>query len=358
MRDMVTTPPTPRTRQTAHVLHLDPGLSIAGAVALAQQAEAAGVDAVYGIEGTRDVFVVMAAIAAATTRIGVGTYVANAYARTPQAAATGALHLDELSGGRFMFGIGAGNRHINEWVFGTDSSKPMKKMREYLAILRGYLHGEGLDDTDIGGELHHMQARFIQPSARRVPLVVAAAGPRMIELAAAASDGVALGILISADHLAGAIRPRAAAAAARAGRNPDELVFPMAALVNVHEDEERARTLTRRAILGLFHPVPHPYYDFLLREQGYARVADAATELTPQKRWAEAMEVIDDELIDRLTITGTPEQCAARLNDYTGLADEIICLSLGTGNTDAKANAETLFRTFSLAREQQHTSVG
>ncbi len=67
---------------TAVALHPRPGLSIADAIALARRAEAIGVDAVHGIEGINDVFVPMAAIAAATSTIGIGTYVANAYART------------------------------------------------------------------------------------------------------------------------------------------------------------------------------------------------------------------------------------------------------------------------------------
>ena len=79
----------------------------------------------------------------------------------------------------------------------------------------------------------------------------------------------------------------------------------MAAMVSVDDDEERARATTRHAICRLFHPVPHPYYDFLLRAQGFAAAADAAAELVPQGRVREAMAQIDDEVVDRLTITGT-----------------------------------------------------
>jgi alkanesulfonate monooxygenase SsuD/methylene tetrahydromethanopterin reductase-like flavin-dependent oxidoreductase (luciferase family) len=178
----------------------------------------------------------------------------------------------------------------------------------------------------------------------------------MIELAAAATDGVGLGVLVSAEHLADDIRPRALAAAEAAGRDPDAVRFPMAAMVNVDDDAGRARALTRRAICGLFHPIPHPYYDFLLRAQGYRDVADAATALAPQQRWGEAMEHIDDELIDRLTITGTPEQCAARIAAYSGLADEIICLQLARpgepGSGDGDPDTDGLSRMVSIARER------
>jgi 5,10-methylenetetrahydromethanopterin reductase len=343
-----TTDPSPTPRLA---LHLDLTIPIADSVALAQRAEEAGVDAVHVIESTRDALVPLAAIAAATSRIGLGTYVANAYARSPQAAATAALAIDEISGGRLTFGIGAGNWHLNEWLFGVDSHRPMAKMRDYLAVLRAFLQGDVGDGPEVGGPEHHAQTRFLRPPARRVPIVVAAAGPRMTELAAAASDGVGLGVLISAAHLAGVIRPRAEAAAAAAGRDPAALRFPMAALVSIDDDAERARARARRAIVGLFHPVPHPYYDFLLREQGHADVADAASELAPQKRWAEAAEAIGDDVLDDLTISGTPARCAARVADYAGIADEVICLDLGAGRAgDPPVDRhDGLFRMLALA---------
>jgi 5,10-methylenetetrahydromethanopterin reductase len=318
----------------------------------ARWAEQAGADAVHVIEGLRDPFVPLAAIAAATERVEIGTYVANAYARTPQAAASAALALDELSGGRLVFGVGAGNRHINDWLLGLAMERPLATMRDYLAVLRAFLQGDIGDGPDVGGPIHHTQARFVRPPARRIPIVVAAAGPKMTELAASASDGVGLGILIGVDHIARVVRPRAVAACEAAGRDPAKLRFPMAALTSIDDDEDAARARARRAIVGLFHPIPHPYYDHLLREQGYADVADAATELAPQRRWQEAMATIDDELLDRLTFTGTPARCAARFADYEGLVDEIICLPLGTGErTPSTRPADAgLAEAFALAR--------
>jgi alkanesulfonate monooxygenase SsuD/methylene tetrahydromethanopterin reductase-like flavin-dependent oxidoreductase (luciferase family) len=318
----------------------------------ARRAEQAGADAVYVIEGVRDPFVPLAAVAAATERVEIGTYVANAYARTPQAAATAALAIDELSGGRLMFGIGAGNRHINEWLFGLAMDRPLGKMHDYLAVLRAFLQGDTGEGREVGGPVHHVETRFVGRPARRIPIVVAAAGPKMTELAAAKSDGVGLGVLIGPEHLAEVVRPRALAACEAAGRDPAQLRFPMAALTSIDDDEAAARHRARRAIVGLFHPIPHPYYDYLLREQGYARVADAATELAPQKRWSEATATIDDELLDRLTFTGTPAQCAARIADYDGLADEIIFLPLGTGERSPgpPAGDAGLATMFALAR--------
>ena len=92
-------------------------LSIRVAVAVARDAEAAGLDSVHQVEAYRSGFVPLAAIAAATSRIGLGTYIANAYGRSPFLTALSALDLDELSGGRFTLGVGS--RHLNEQSRGS-----------------------------------------------------------------------------------------------------------------------------------------------------------------------------------------------------------------------------------------------
>lgn len=312
-----------------YALLLDLSGPLTESVGFAVAAEDAGLDAVYAIEGGREAFVPLAAMAVATSRIGLGSYVVNAYARSPWLTAVTALDLDELSGGRFVLGLGTGNRHINDWSHGLDSSRPLAKMREYVPIVRDVIAARAGELVEHEGDVHRTRWRAGRdPQRPSVPVVVAAAGPRMIELAAGLSDGVGVGVLVSAEHLRDVIRPLASAAAEAAGRDPGAVRFPMAAMVSVDHDEERARETTRHAICRLFHPVPHPYYDFLLRAQGFAETADAAAELVPQGRIREAMTHVDDEIIDRLTITGTVATCAERLAAYDGLADEVICLNL------------------------------
>ena len=335
-----------------YALLLDLAGPLTESVAFAQAAEAAGIDAVYAIEGGREAFVPLAAMAVATSRIGLGSYVVNAYARTPWSTAITALDLDELSGGRFTLGLGTGNRHINDWSHGLDSSRPLAKIREYLPIVRDIVAARAGDLVEHDGDVHRTRWRAGRdPQRPALPVIVAAAGPRMIELAAALSDGVGVGVLVSPEHLRDVIRPLARAAAEGAGREPDAVAFPMAAMVSVDEDEERARATTRHAICRLFHPVPHPYYDFLLRAQGFAEAADAAADLVPQGRIREAMTHIDDEIVDRLTITGTAAQCAERLAAYDGLADEVIGLNLRRPDPAAPTHAwDPVLEMFALAQ--------
>ena len=304
--------------------------SMATMSTLAREGEAAGFASLHTVEAGRSAFVTAAAVIAATERATVGTYIVNAYAREPWLTGIAARDLGELSDGRFVLGVGTGNPHFNDWYMGIDSSRPVAKMRDYLRIVRGVVAARVGEPVRYQGDVHRIRWRASwEPAQPSIPVHLSASGPNMVRLAGQEADGVAVGVMSSTDFLRRIVRPAARAAATGAGRDPDELAFPMGAQLSVNADEELARRATRASICGLFHPVPHPYYDSQLRQLGFADFADAAARLMPDGRTREAMELVPDEVIDTMTITGTPAQCAARVADYEGLADEIILMRLG-----------------------------
>jgi alkanesulfonate monooxygenase SsuD/methylene tetrahydromethanopterin reductase-like flavin-dependent oxidoreductase (luciferase family) len=303
--------------------------SLAAMVELARQAEAGGFASVYTAEATRTALVPAAAIASATERLRVGTYVVNAYGRDPWLTGLAARDLDELSGGRFVLGIGTGNRHFNQWYMGVDTVRPVAKLRDFVTIVRAVIAARAGDAVHHVGDVHRIRWRATyEPVRPGVPVYLAASGTRMVALAGEVADGVGVGIMTSSRFLTDIVRPNARAAALAAGRDPDALAFPMAAQVSVNEDEELAREATRRAICGLFHPVPHPYYDSQLRQLGFADFADEVAGLMPAGRTREAMARVPDEVIDTMTVTGTPQQCAGRLRQYEASADEVIVVRI------------------------------
>lgn len=299
-------------------------------VETAVAAEADGLDGVYCVEAYRSAFVPLAAIAAATTRIQLGPYILNAYSRTPYIAGMSAIDLDELSQGRLVIGVGPGNVHINRDYQGLETDKPLTKMREYVELMQQIVR------TPLGGEVryegkqHRMHwephAAPLRPS---IPVWMSAISPKMVSVAGSIADAVAMGVLLSPEYVRDRVRPGALAAAEMAGRDPASLEFTMGALVAVDDDIDRARLAIKTTIAGFYHPIPHPYYDFLLREQGFERAADACTEFAGVGRMEEAIARIDDEVIDTLAIVGTPAQCAERLGSYEGLIDEVLFLNVG-----------------------------
>ncbi len=319
--------------------------SLATVSTLAREGEAAGFDSLYTVEAGRSAFVTAAAVIAATERATVGTYIMNAYAREPWLTGIAARDLGELSGGRFVLGLGTGNPHFNDWYMGIDSSRPVAKMRDYLRIVRQVVAAGAGEAVRYEGEIHRIRWRASwEPAQPAIPVHLSASGPNMVRLAGQEADGVAVGVMSSTDFLRRIVRPAAKEAAEQAGRNPEALAFPMGAQLSVNADEELARRAARASICGLFHPVPHPYYDSQLRQLGFGDFADAAARLMPEGRTREAMELVPDEVVDTMTITGTPAQCAARVADYEGLADEIILMRLGQLGEPAGAAAwEDLF---------------
>ena len=148
--------------------------------------------------------------------------------------------------------------------------------------------------------------------------------PKMLTVAAQVGDGIALGTLLSAEYVHSVVRSTLRRAAELADRDPDQLDILMAGFVAVDDDRDRARDAVRRAICNLYHPLPHPYYDFLLREHGFSAVADTCRHHAQHGRLQTAMDGIDDDVVDSLAVTGTPTQCRQQALRWDGLVNEVI----------------------------------
>src|SRR2546430_10668269 len=119
------------------------GRSLEKAVERVRMAEELGYESVYVTQiAGRDAFTVLAAYAAGTERIRLGTGVMPIYTRTPATVAQTAATLDELSDGRLNLGLGLSHRPVVEGWYGQTIDRPVAEMREYVAIVRAILRGE------------------------------------------------------------------------------------------------------------------------------------------------------------------------------------------------------------------------
>jgi alkanesulfonate monooxygenase SsuD/methylene tetrahydromethanopterin reductase-like flavin-dependent oxidoreductase (luciferase family) len=170
--------------------YISPGGDLPAAVGLAKLAEGLDYESVWVTHGVgRDSFLVLAAYAAATTRLQLGNGVVPIYPRHPVAMAQAALTLAELSGGRFRLGIGVSHRASMESMLGLVVLDPLPVMREYVAVLRGAL-GAGAAFEGKYYRVHWSLGLPTRPAAP--PLYLAALGPKMCELAGEIADGVIL----------------------------------------------------------------------------------------------------------------------------------------------------------------------
>ncbi len=304
------------------------GMRLAELVELGRRAEASAFDAVYLTEAWRSAFVPLSALATATERVRLGSYVLNAYGRSPFITAMAAVDLDELSGGRLVLGVGGGNKVINEQWQGIPHARVLTKMEEYVTLLRQAARTGIGERLDYQGKVHEMHWVPAVDPIRAFPVILAAIFPRMLRVAGRCADGLACGAVISAEYLRDVIRPEASKAAADADRDPDALSFYTGVLMAVDADRERARRRARESICALFDPLPHPYYEFTLREQGFSAAADAALRFMPAGELDRAVDAIPDERLDRVAIAGTPDECLERLASYEGVVDEVVCVNV------------------------------
>lgn len=174
-------------KRAAYVI---PGRDLGAAADLARRAETLGYDSVWVTHGLgRDSFLVLAAYGAATRRLGLGNGVVPIYPRHPAAMAQAALTLSEMTGGRFVLGIGVSHKSMIEGMLGLRLEDPLGTMREYVAVLRGAL-GSG---ASFAGKHFRVEWSLALPSRPPAPpLYLAALSRPMLELAGEIADGAVL----------------------------------------------------------------------------------------------------------------------------------------------------------------------
>lgn len=165
------------------------GLTPRQSVELGVLAEQLGFSDVWSSEsGGQDGVACLAAIAARTDRVRLGTAILPIFHRTPALTAMTAASLDDLAPGRFVLGLGLSTRFIVERWLGSSFDQPLQAMREYLTVMRDLLDGA---NVQFAGSAVTVGGFRLRPAPRRrVPLYVAALGPRACRLAGELADGV------------------------------------------------------------------------------------------------------------------------------------------------------------------------
>ena len=197
------------------------GMSQRDMMVVAKEAEAAGFDSLYVTEAWRSAFVPLTALALATERVRIGSYVLNAYGRSPFIAGMSAVDVDELSGGRLLLGVGSGNRHINaEWQ-GVPHERPYQKMTEYIENLKQIVRAPAGSRVSYQGEIHTMDwVPTVTPIRESIPIYISAIFPRMVRVAGRVADGIAMGAILSAPYAREVIQTAARKSAEEADRDP------------------------------------------------------------------------------------------------------------------------------------------
>jgi 5,10-methylenetetrahydromethanopterin reductase len=282
--------------------------SIPEMMAIAQRAEALGFDSIWLTETrfTRDAVTSTAAVAAATERVRVATAVINPYTRGAVLNAVTAATLDELAGGRFIFGIGPGSPTVLARQ-GITFDRPLPHLREAVEVVRRLLTGEEV--TFLGETTTVDGARLdFTPIRSSIPVYLGVTGPRALALAGEIADGVLLNGFVSLAYTERAVEIVRSAARA-AGRDPDAVEIAASIHVAIDADGQAARDATRTLVATYLGGFPN-----IARESGILpALLDRIEAVYRAEGAAAAAPLIDDRIVDDLTIAGTISEVRSAL---------------------------------------------
>lgn len=287
---------------------------LAATVALAREAEALGLSEVWIPESShgRGVFTTAAAVAAATSRVGVGIGIVNPFWRHPSVIAMEAAALDELSSGRVRLGLGAALWTLKALGEADDRTRrPLLAMEEAFRVVTGMLRGTpGVDGTVYPVRA---DARLDFPPVRHdLPVYSGAVNERMLRLSGALADGVELGAITSPGYARWAWG-QVAAGATSAGRDPATLDLVSPVLVSVDRDAAAARRATHRVLAYYLWRVE----EVVVAHSGADPEHVAAVRAAVEAGGVEAGErVVDDALVDVFAAAGDPDRVAERVQAY------------------------------------------
>jgi 5,10-methylenetetrahydromethanopterin reductase len=281
-------------------------------------AEERGFEAVWQAESrlVREATVPMAAFAATTSRIKVGSGVVNNWTRNVGLLAATFVTLDDLAPGRVMLGIGAWWEPLASKV-GVDRRKPLTAMRETVEVVRRLIamkrvtfQGEFVNVTDIEIDIVHGDR-----SPRNVPIYIGATGMQMMEMAGEIGDGVLLNYLVGPKYDRTALE-HLAAGAARVGRRVEDIDRPQLVVCSLDEDRGRALDRARELVTQYLGQQPH-----IMKASGVdpALLEEIGRVLTwpaSEEEIRKAMRLVPDEVVQMITASGTPEECRAKVREY------------------------------------------
>ena len=320
---------------------------------VAQDLEAAGWDGLLVVDSQNlsgDPYVALALAGAATSRIGLGTGVTNNVTRHAAVTACSITSVDRVSNGRAVLGIGRGDSALAHLGRAPSRLGPFER---YLRQLQTYLRGEAVpfDDidlpTDLAPPMSELELADAPPASRidwiaqgrKVPMEVAASGPRVIAIAALHADRVMFALGADEERIAWGIEV-AKQARTKAGLDPDGIKFGAYINCGCHTDVDKARGLVRGGLTTFARfSVMHGKASGPVSEGDRAVLHDLRNSYDMKAHTrgdSRQAGTLTAPFIDRFAVVGTPDQCIARLHGLAALGLDKVAMSGGMRGASAE----------------------
>ena len=311
-----------RSRPMEYGVVLTGDLPTVAVIELARRMEELGFSDLYHADErfSRDVYGLLAPVAMATERLTIGPLTADPYSRHPAVQAMAIATLAEISGGRAVLGFGPGSSGLT--AMGIERTQVLGRIREALDLIRKILTATE-NFTHEGEFFTFRDDRMLFGPIPHVPFVIGTRGPKLLQLGGEIADGVNIGgygspatIQWALDHID--------VGAQRAGRTPEDLRVIVHTYACLHDDRavalDAARWGTLVALwsslnlldeLPLGTEVPQELLEYMHTTQKSFH----------DEKMAPGMKLIPDELMDPLSLAGKPEDCIAKVQAISDMAD-------------------------------------
>ncbi|HMN60079.1 MAG TPA: LLM class flavin-dependent oxidoreductase [Anaerolinea sp.] len=281
-------------------------------------AEQRGFEAVWQAESrlVRDAIVPMAAYAAVTEKIKVGSGVINNWTRNIGLLAATFLTLDDLAPNRMICGIGAWWDPLARNV-GIDRKKPLTAMRETVTVLRKLLN---MERVTFHGEFIHVDGIELdvvhgRTEPRNVPIMIGATGDLMMEMTGEIADGVVLNYCVPPDYNTKALE-LLEKGATRAGRRMEDIDRPQLVVCSVDLDHDKAIDTTRGLLTQYLAQQPHIAKASGVSMEVVGKIQSILGWPATHEQIQSAKHLVPEDLILRITASGTPDEARKKVDEY------------------------------------------
>ncbi|MBN1920628.1 MAG: LLM class flavin-dependent oxidoreductase [Anaerolineae bacterium] len=308
----------PQTEIPRVAMYLQDAHPIRDGMNYARYAEERGFEAVWQAESrlVRDAIVPMAAFAAVTEHIKVGSGVINNWTRNIGLLAATFLTLDDLAPNRIICGIGAWWDPLARNV-GIERRKPLLAMRETVEVLRRLL---ALENVTFHGEFHHVDGIELdvvhgRREPRHVPIMIGATGDKMMEMTGEIADGAVLNYCVPPEYNDKAME-LLDIGARRVGRTVYDLDRPQLVVCSVHEDHDEAIRGAKMLLTQYLAQQPHIAKASGVTQDVVDKIQSILGWPATKEQIKQAMVYVPDDLVLRITATGTPAEVVAKVQEY------------------------------------------
>ncbi|HEY3483927.1 MAG TPA: LLM class flavin-dependent oxidoreductase, partial [Ilumatobacteraceae bacterium] len=299
-------------------LYLQDAHDIRQGIELVRYAESKGFDAVWQADSrlVRDAVVPMAAFAASTDRIRVGSGVIDIWTRNPARLASTFSTLDDLAPGRIICGLGAWWDPLASKV-GIDRDKPLRMMREVVTVVRALLANETVSFEGHHVHLDGVELDYVHQERRPkdVPIYIGATGMQMMELTGEIGDGVVLNYLVSPAYNVDALAALARGAE-RAGRTVDDIDRPQLVVCSVDRDRQAALDGARLLVTQYLGQQPHIMKASGVPQELLDEIGAMLTWPATHDEVVAASRLVPDEIVQMITASGEPDEVRAKVDEY------------------------------------------